>query len=717
MSFSNVYSALRRRNRGQYLLLSGCCFFSVLLITAYVCMMRSPTILEVLPEGGDSRKQVMMVFVLTVIGCGVFTTYASGLFFREKSREAGLFLALGVSRKQLKREIWRELAVLAVVCCAAGALLGAPLALGIWQLFRLFVVDSQEMPLRFDPESYVLALMFSAFVIVMLFLMAERFVRRTDIIDVIYESHRSEPVKDVPRWYGVVGIALTLGGAFLGYIMPSVFVLGLHWYPPEGLTAVFYIPALVGVYMILLHTVVNGWRQGKNRYRHIIATSMMKFQGRQTVRNMLVMTLLIAGAYFASFYTPMLGTGAMKQIDERPVDYVYHYQADQDIPGREDVEALAEAHGVKLISWAEVSGAELGVDGYAHVEKQAAVGVTYEKEYRELLTGCTFLPESAYNTLTGQSVDVQPGTVTGILNDEGGDRGFGSEVTHITNMVTGKEMDVTPTEYKPNYSLLFGRFVMDDTDYANMTQGLDESWRERFVFFNASGDNYSFAKALFDEIVDRSGTEVFQMDAYDRVEELIAERDGERYPYNRENLAEMLGEQPLEPGDRNASSFRLYWKYMPSFRVLDRNDFVRNVAVFLMLFIFIAIVCFAAVFVIAFTRCMTIALVNAHVYDELRKLGASDAYLYDAVRGQVSRVFLVPAIAGTGIIYAFYFMIMYFNGAPFGITPSERAGLLSCLLLITAVSLLLYGVCLLTRHKVCQTLDISTRSTWRRHKA
>ena len=42
--FSTVYAALRRRNRGQYALLAGCCFFSVLLITAYVCVMRAPTV-------------------------------------------------------------------------------------------------------------------------------------------------------------------------------------------------------------------------------------------------------------------------------------------------------------------------------------------------------------------------------------------------------------------------------------------------------------------------------------------------------------------------------------------------------------------------------------------------------------------------------------------------------------------------------------------------
>ena len=82
-NFSEVYRHLRRKNWRQYSLLAGCAFVSVLLITAYACIMRSPTILTVLPEGGDSRKQVMMVFVLAVLGCAVFTIYASGLFFRQ----------------------------------------------------------------------------------------------------------------------------------------------------------------------------------------------------------------------------------------------------------------------------------------------------------------------------------------------------------------------------------------------------------------------------------------------------------------------------------------------------------------------------------------------------------------------------------------------------------------------------------------------------------
>ena len=58
------------------------------------------------------------------------------------------------------------------------------------------------------------------------------------------------------------------------------------------------------------------------------------------------------------------------------------------------------------------------------------------------------------------------------------------------------------------------------------------------------------------------------------------------------------GHNPVYFFSRQASAFRVHWKYMPSFRVLDRADFVTTMAVFLMLFLFIAIVCFAAVLVI-----------------------------------------------------------------------------------------------------------------------
>lgn len=706
-NFSEVYAALRRKNRGQYGLLAGCCFFSVLLITAYACMMRSPTILTILPEGGDSRKQVMMVFVLAVLGCAVFTTYAAGLFFRQKSRETGVFLALGAARGQLRRELGKELTLIAFGSCAAGAVLGAPLAWGIWQLFRTFLVDSQEMPLSFDPQAYLLALAFAAYVVVMLFFLAARFIRRTNIIDIVQESHKSEPIRAVKRWYGPVGILLAVLGAAAGYLMPSFFVRVLHWYAPSAFEAIFYLPALIGLYMILLHTVVNGWGGHKKRWKNIISTSLMQFQGRQTVRNMLVMTLLIGGAYFASFYAPMLSSSAENTYATRPVDYEYHWRADQSLPQRDEVQALADEANVEITSWAQQEAAVLGTDGMRQIETETGFGATYTTEYAEILNGATFFSESAYNALTDQHVDLLPGTCANVLDDEGGS-GYisGGDVTHLTNMTTGAEMDVTPAE-PLWYTMLLGCYVLDDADYAVLSEGLTDLYREEYVFFNVADveNSYAFANALFNEIVDRSGPAVEVGDYYDDVEAALAARAGEAYEYAPEAAA-ARGLETIDYDDRNSSGFRNYWKYMPQFRILDQNDFVTTMAVFLMLFIFIAIVCFAAVIVIAFTRCMTIALVNARVYDDLRHLGAPNAYLFRSVRGQISRVFLVPAIVGTGLIWAFYMMIMYFNGDPYGFTSAELAGITSCAAMVAGASVLLYAVYRITRRSVCRALHI-----------
>ena len=85
-------------------------------------------------------------------------------------------------------------------------------------------------------------------------------------------------------------------------------------------------------------------------------------------------------------------------------------------------------------------------------------------------------------------------------------------------------------------------------------------------------------------------------------------------------------------------------------------------------------------------------------------LGAPRAYLYASVKSQLSRVFIVPAITGTGVIYAFYAMIMYANDDRLSL--NEFAGMGACLLVILAISLLMYAVYRLTLKQVCRALNI-----------
>lgn len=696
-TFEQIYSALRRKNRKNYALLVGCNLFSVMLITAYVSMMRAPTVLAILPEGGDSRKQVMMIFVLAVIGCGVFTSYASSLFFRFKSRETGVLMALGASRSHIRKQLFGELASISVGSCLVGALLGTPLAWCIWQAFRLFLVDTKEMTLSFNPQAYLFAGVFSLFIILSLFFMGARFIRRTNIIDIVNEQRKSEPMHDVKTWCGPVGIVLIAIGGFAGYITPRICILMFQWYPPAWMN-ITYLPLFIGLYMVLLHTVVRGWGRGKTRYKHIITHSMMKFQGRQTVRNMLVITVLLAGAYFATFYAPMLGTSAMLETEQRPIDYAFHYRADQDMLTRAEIEQMASEESVTISSWQEAGFANLGQDGNTQIDD---AGGKYHYEYRELLGDGNFISESNYNRMSGQNIDIQSGKFAAVLAEDGtGNYMISTDTTLLTNMSTRKTLDVSFQEYL-GYDMMASKYyVLDDTDYAAITAGLNEQWREKLVYFNVENvkDTYYFAKRLYNAIIDHSGPECEIPEYYDRVGKIVADEEGETYWGDTPDMTE------ISYAERESSNFKMFWEYVPQFRVLDRTDFVATLAVFLMLFIFIAIICFAAVLVIGYTRCLTIALNNRQVYDDLKHLGATPNYLYRSLRGQITKVYGVPAVVGTSMIFVLYTMIMFFNDNR--LTQSEISGLLNCLLLIAALSVLLWCFYRFTLRKVCRMLDV-----------
>lgn len=695
-----VFSALRKNGKGQYKLLSGCLFFGSLLITAFCMMMYSPTVQNTLPQGGDSRKQVMMIFILAVIGCAAFSVYASGLFFRYKSRETGVFLALGLSRKTLGQQLRREVIQLAVASCGAGLILGTPLCWLIWSLFRLSLVDTPEMALIFDLRAYLIPLAFLLFVLIMLLVMQKRFLARVNVLDIIQESHRAEPVRAVPRWYGWGGILMIAIGCLLGYFVPSFCVRVLHWYAPAIFTAPFYLPALIGLYWVLLYTVVGGWHRGKNRYTHLIESGMMQFQGRQTVRNMLVVTVLVAGAYFASFYTPMMVVPGRAEIENRPVNYQFFYRADQDMITKSEIEEMASDFGAKVIDYVEMPSASLAIDGEAEVETEGPLGTTYTKEYREVFLEHRFFSVSSWNALTGDDLVLQPGECAATL-DYYGDI---LDISLVTNPVTMQQLSVT-TLPEPLPSELFqDTFVLADEDYASIIQGLTPDWQEVQVLFNAENDSYAFSKALLHSIVAHSGPETAVFDGYDRISRMNAHEAGEEYWGDQ---VEELNLPVIDLSQPDTSDFQLNWLYMPKFQALDDGNFLSNFAVFLLLFVFVAILCFGAVGVILYTRSQTLMLSNAWVYEDLRKLGASNRYLKKTAQGQIKRVFFSPILIGTILMLGFYTLILLANGGDMVLDQNERMSLSVCLLVVAAMSAVFYGFYRFTLNKSWHTLHLS----------
>ncbi|MDE7258258.1 MAG: ABC transporter permease, partial [Lachnospiraceae bacterium] len=207
---------LRKADRKQSGLYLFCNFTALMIISAYSALMFSPTVQTVFPEGGDSRKMMYMIFVMTLVGCVIFTIYALGLFFRHKSGQLGVLMALGASRRRLAPGLFREVLILSGVSAVIGIIAGFPFVWIIWNGFKMILVDSSDMVLSFDFRCVVVSLIFLLLVVGFACLTAWRYLKKTNIMEVIREEHINEPVKELGRWCGPVGAFVLLLGAVMG---------------------------------------------------------------------------------------------------------------------------------------------------------------------------------------------------------------------------------------------------------------------------------------------------------------------------------------------------------------------------------------------------------------------------------------------------------------------------------------------------------------------
>ncbi|WP_343250552.1 ABC transporter permease [Diplocloster hominis] len=652
MTDNKLYAKLRYYNRKNYLMLFLCTVLSVMLITSYALIYLSPTVQNVLPAGGDSRKQAVMIFAVAIVGCAIFSTYASSLFLKYKSREIGILMALGEQKGQLKKMLFSEIMLVAAAACVMGLILSYPLSYGIWRIFQLLIVDTREMGYQAKYAGLFFGVGFSALLVLCIFLLAVRFINRTNVMDIIYEQRKSEPVRDVGRWSGIAGIILLVLGFVLGYLVPMVVLDLFHFYLPSVWNAVYLISA-VGIYQMMTFLVVHSKRGKHPRkyYRNLISTSMMRFLGRQTVRNMCVIILLTGGALFAAFYLPVTIMGVKENVRNNPVDYLFTYQSGQIKFRQSEIEELAKEHQVNLTDYQELPSLNLQVDGYDWVYQKSG---KVDMVYHDVIGTNAFFNAEDLSKLLKKTITVKPGEFMQIANVQSAGSGK-SSITRLTDPVTGEQ---SPVKYAGVVEF-GGRFlntpegietcyVLSPEDFARYGSHLKGTDRNVTVAFGVEHweETYGFAKDLKDEII-------------------------RRYP--GETVNDIM-DRSIELAPDNPELTRS-WAYYPLFKPLQSQDYMKNMAVFFMLFVYIAVICFTSVGIIAYTRGVTIAISQRHVFVDLRRLGADNRYIDRCMKNQLRRIFIYPFLTGSIAALGFIMMILYANDGRISVAEGKATGI------------------------------------------
>ena len=701
MTMNKVYQKLRKNSKGQYALLSFCIFLSVVLITSFALMYFGPTVQEFLPQGGDTRKIASLLFGVTAVGCFIFTVYASQLFFRFKAREYGILMALGLEKKTLRSLLMKELCILAGVSSLAGVICSIPVSFGIWKIFETFIISGEQMQYRFGMTGMLAGILMTILLMFALSIVGWRFVKKSDVMEILRTQQKTEMVKEVKGWIFPAGIILAVAGIVLGAVVPSFTARILDVSMPAVWNGI-YVLALIGIYMILLSAVAQSHlkRNKKKYYKNLVSVSLMRFTAKATTRNMCVVVLLLFVCCGSAFYGMQYTLNDFVMDSKTDRTFSMHYPVLEKQIGAREIQDTAEKYKMEVQNYAEADAANLVISYECRDFNEE--GTKYLNIYKEDAKASLFLPETAFEQIYQTELDLKEGTYqTVCVKNYNGAFDFVDGLKSVKNPDTGVSRELQfggRIEYDSLASMSDPfAYILNDSDYQDLSQGLQDQYREHLIFFDVADieSSYEFAKELLGQYMERT-TELSnrQLGLWNIWEKKLAEDAEETYGYDQE----------LDMSPENTTVIQ-DWKYAPMFNIIFEQDRMQMISVYVMLCMYICIIALAAIGVMTYVRSISVATDNKGIFESLTKLGADHAYQRMIMKKQLAKIFLYPGIVGCGAGFLFSFMMDYTNDGR--ITAIEIKALGILLLLIAVFCFVLFSVYHVSLRKVEKIVNLN----------
>ena len=125
------------------------------------------------------------------------------------------------------------------------------------------------------------------------------------------------------------------------------------------------------------------------------------------------------------------------------------------------------------------------------------------------------------------------------------------------------------------------------------------------------------------------------------------------------------------------------WQYNPLLAPLREQQNVMGSAVRYLLFVYVAVICFAAAGISGYTRSQSVGIANRQFFEDMKKLGADRAYRIQIMKKQIRKIYVLPTALGVGLILGYSILILYMNDGvikPYEVTVAGILVLLSAII-------------------------------------
>lgn len=663
MTFNDISRKLFKNNRKQYRLFFFSIIFSIAMTGAYGVLQYSPTVTNVLVDGGSTQTISRAMFFGSMLGIIVFLIYADSIFLKYKSREIGIFLSLGIDRHSVQRIVVKEYTVLFQIAALVGLLLSVPLAYLCWSFLNLFL-ETQETAFSIGWVGVIIAVLFSLLNWFILRTINRRYIKNVDILKIIKISDENEAAKSGNLLLLILGTLFVPAGIIAFFTLQNI----------GGFfnTLVAFISlagAVLGVYLLIIQCASIGdilkKYNNKAYYKNIVFYNLLKQKIRQYTRSIFVATLLITFTIFGiGFIAAGFIDGYNVAVNE-PYDYTINATYEHPVTEKR-IEEIAEESNTTITDIKHIDCLLLGVqNNYKNGERDWGSRIIVSEDNVSSLSGeAIFVPKGSYTVYYDSSMEYK-------LN------AFSANDSLFYNPTTGQEFSLT--QNKPicrdglfNTRSVFSSFlILNNEDYHTIAATLANEYKA--VSYMVNVENWKSTTDFQNSIL----------------QAVISDNDGVIFTnwHNSATFSKTGSQAEYLPFEGNETKIARLWSLYPLSKLSSTTMQFEAFATYLMLMLFIAIVAFVSAVMVIGLKLISTIWSDTEVYNNLRRLGMKHKKIKGLITKQMLFVYFIPTVLGC-IIGAFTtYRIMLVSGVIYIVETMQLVGCVCGLVLIIQIAI------------------------------
>lgn len=570
----------------------------------------------------------MMKVALIVIGTFsfFFISYAHSSFMKSRNREFGLFLTLGMTKKDINKVIKVENSFIILISLIFGLIAGTIFS----KLF--FMVVTKILQLKginyiLNYNSYALSIgLFLLIYIIVLFL-TKIYTNKIEIIELLKNSRKAEINKLNHPIVGLLGMASVVAS----FILLHLTLTGVIFKNQLSIITVYIFMCLVGLYLCISQfgsLIIHFSRKRKSGYyKNIISITEINHKFNQYKKVLYVVSILSGAAIFFIGLTFSFYISTNDFIKDRyPYDIMY-------------VETSMEN---------KLSDGELNVilnNKNTSLEESKTVDFVQMELYKKNNTGeyelftrkITIYSEKEVNKLLFKKIDVEKGhAITSKQNEEVNPWYEENEVINIQDSKNHKtykfdfqkEIYGSLVNYDANsrYDTIFG-IILDDDDYNNLLKD-NEICKFHLLNFKDWKNTENICTSLMSKLKKSNG---------------VSEGDNLWKPNSTGEFKDL---EPLKP----VSKLMMYE------RALEQYGF------YLFVMCFIGSLFFLSSGVVLYFKIYTDLEDTKIRYKKLFKIGITDSEMKKVISKELKPIFFLPVILGSSLGIG-YIAVLFVNFA------------------------------------------------------